>query len=137
MSTGASGSDNAASALSCSARLDALLDFANGLEIFVQLGAIARAERFLKPGHFLEDGIENVAGLAHLREALRRRAASPNSRSNTMRGCGSIGSGVVGDFHEIVFEKKQSSDRSQSGSGSRGELERRQPRVFAEVPAAI
>jgi hypothetical protein len=45
---------------------------------------------------------------------LARRSAAvvacPNSRSNTIRGCGSIGSGVVGDFHEIVFEKKQSSE---------------------------
>ena len=57
--------------------------------------------------------------------------AWPKSRSNTMRGCGSIGSGVVGDFQEIVFEKKQSSEsqpicvglsRLSSSDGSRVSL---------------
>ena len=72
-----------------------------------------------------------------VRRILARRCAGvlawPNSRSNTMRGCGSIGSGVVGDFQEIVFEKKQSSESQPIWVGTfEAQLERRQPRVLAE-----
>ena len=44
--------------------------------------------------------------LARLRSAARRPAAlspSPKRRSNTMRGCASEGSGVVGDDQERQF----------------------------------
>jgi hypothetical protein len=44
--------------------------------------------------------------LARLPSAARRCAElppSPNSRSNTTRGCASDGSGVVGDDHDRLF----------------------------------
>ena len=84
--------------------LDAPLDFADGLEILVDPGAIGRAE--LRSAGARCRRCTESSRLARLRSAARRSAAlppSPNRRSKTMRGCASAGSGVVGDDHERLF----------------------------------
>ena len=55
--------------------LNALLDFANRLQIFGQLGPIARAQRLVEAAHFLHHRIEDAAVALHPRHALRRASA--------------------------------------------------------------
>ena len=86
--------------------LDAPLDVADGVEIFVELRADrrGRATRAAPP-------TSSVTESSMLRSCcIRARRAfgsvlplSPNSRSNTTRGLFSIGSGVVALRQEMVF----------------------------------
>ena len=63
-----------------------------------------RAEDALQVVGVLGDRIENAALLPRADAPLLDAVpAWPNSRSNTTRGLISIGSGVVGELHEIVF----------------------------------
>ena len=55
--------------------LNALLDFADGIQVFVQLLVIAGAQGLIQARSFLHHGIENAAGGFVLRETLRAAAA--------------------------------------------------------------
>ena len=84
--------------------LDPLLDLADVLEVLVEPDAVARAEPAFELGDVPLHRIEDAAVAAA--SAARRSSSEPgrpNIRSNTTRGLISIGSGVVGDFHEMVF----------------------------------
>ena len=65
----------------------------------------------------------------------------PNSRSNTTRGLISIGSGVVGVLHEMVFVYAQLIAAGARADVSREivgrQLERWKRRVLADLPATI
>ena len=84
--------------------LNAAFDFADGVEILADPRAIAGPELAVEPGDvFVEP---NRAGWPAFASAARRSAMlppSPNRLSNTMRGCASAGSGVVGDDQERLF----------------------------------
>ena len=54
--------------------LGALLHIADGMEIFVELGAILGAESGAQRGGFVQHGVEHAAALVQ-RRALGRRAA--------------------------------------------------------------
>ena len=134
MSTGRSGSDSSDSAPRRLGRLDALLDFANGREILVQLRAIARTERPLETSRFLRDGIENRARLARLREALRRAAAiaeQPLEDDARMRLHRERRRGRLP--RNRVREEAVLAVAANLGRILKSELERRETRVFAEV----
>ena len=81
------------------------LDLADVVEILAQPRAVARAQPALQVLACLRViGVEDAAVPLHARQrAAPAFPARPNSRSNTTRGLISIGSGVVGDAHEIVF----------------------------------
>ena len=80
-------------------------DFANVGLVFVQPRAIAGAEILLEAGQALRDRIENAAILLPARGALFRSVPpEPNRRSKATCGSSSIGSGWVGEAHEIEFE---------------------------------
>ena len=76
----------------------------NVVEILVEPRAIARAEPALHLAGFPGD---DDRGCCRLRSVRASRCsgvpARPNIRSNTARGLISIGSGVVGELHEIVL----------------------------------
>ena len=85
--------------------LNAPLDVANRLGVFVDLDLVLRSERSPQVRQLLRHRVEDALVLAQSRLARRRDRVlplSPNSRSNTARGLYSIGSGCVGLRHEIV-----------------------------------
>ena len=83
--------------------LDAAFDFANGVEILADLGAVGRAELLLQAGDVLGHPIEQAGSLAQRGAAFGGLPPSPNRRSKTMRGWASAGSGVVGEDQERLF----------------------------------
>ena len=110
-----------------------LFDLVYRLEIFGQLGAIAGAERFLQPGDFFEDRVQNVAGLPNLRVALRRRARlteqplehHPRMRLHGQRRCRRLP-------RNRVRKKAVLGIAANLCRALEAQLERRQPRVLAE-----
>ena len=84
--------------------LNPLFDLADVLEVLVEPHAVARAQPALERGDVAASPNRGCCGSAAC--AATRSASEPgrpNIRSNTTRGLVSIGSGVVGDFHEMVF----------------------------------
>jgi len=84
--------------------LNAALDVANRLGIFVHFDLVARPELSLQARQLLRHRVENALVLPQsgfARGALRA-AAIANSFSNTARGFHSIGSGCVGLRQESV-----------------------------------
>ena len=85
--------------------LDAALDVAHRLEVLVDLRLVLRAEGAPQPPDLVADEIEDAA-IALIRSSRARASVLPvvpNSRSKTARGSFSIGSGVVGVRHAMVF----------------------------------
>ena len=82
---------------------DALLDLAHGVEILVELAAVAVADRRREPARLGAHGVEDARCLARAREPLGALPPSPNSRSNTTRGWFSVRFGVVSLRHETVL----------------------------------
>ena len=74
MSVGRSGQSDVAVAARFGG-LDAPLDLADGIEIFVELGAVAAAQRRREPRGLRTDGIQDAAARACAREPLGARAA--------------------------------------------------------------
>ena len=84
--------------------LDATLDLAHVVEVVRQLRAIVHAEparSALAPGPRMPSRM--LWSSCSRARRSRSDPPSPNSRSNALRGLISIGSGVVGLAHEIVF----------------------------------
>ena len=84
--------------------LNPLLDLAHVLEILGRGGPVARPEPALELG---DRPARPNRGCCWSRASAASRSAGvpgrPNIRSKTTRGLISIGSGVVGVFHDIVF----------------------------------
>ena len=83
--------------------LNALLDLTHRIQVLTQLGSVAGAQAVGDAIGFFPDRIED-APLARMR-ACRAAALppSPNSRSKTMRGCDSVGLGVVALRQDTVL----------------------------------
>ena len=84
--------------------LDAPLDGAHRIEVLRDPRAVAGPDLALEAREVRADGVEDAPVLAELR--ARRSAVeppSPKRRSKTTRGLFSIGSGVVGSRHAMVF----------------------------------
>ena len=121
--------------------LDAALDVAHGVEVLVQLRAVAAAEpalagRCTLPRHRVEDAAVRSGARAGARVGSVLSLA-PNSRSNTARGLFSIGSGVVGVRQEMrvgvgaaVAVARRLPTRS---VGFERQLERAELRLLAEL----
>ena len=85
--------------------LDPPLDVANRLEILDELDAIAPAERALQVATSSRTESSRLRS-CRMRRCLARGSVlplSPNNRSKIVRGLFSVGSGVLGPSHEIVF----------------------------------
>ena len=67
--------------------LDAPLDLAHGIEILVELGAVAAADRRREPRGLGTDGVQDAAAERVRASRSALEPPSPNSRSNTTRGC--------------------------------------------------
>ncbi len=83
--------------------LDALLDFADVVEISLSRARSCGRARLCRSVTSSADRVEMLRSVCM--RAMRWAAvpARPNMRSKTTRGLISIGSGVVGVRHEIVF----------------------------------
>ena len=84
--------------------LDAALDVANGIGVFVDLALVLRPELLLEASQLLRYRIENALVLLQRASRAARSVLplSPNSFSKTVRGFHSMGSGCVGLRQESV-----------------------------------
>jgi hypothetical protein len=99
----ADGSVESGLALVVLGSLDAALDLADIIEIIAEARAVALTEAALEVAGLFGNRIENAALLADSREAFTGRAGLAEDAFKGGRGLVSMGSGVVGEFHEMVF----------------------------------
>jgi hypothetical protein len=83
--------------------LDALLDFADVVEVLVEPRLVARSETGLEIAEIWVTESRMLASCLARATRCSWVPGRPNSRSNTTRGLISIGTGVVSDDQEMVF----------------------------------